>query len=259
MNNQMQIFEHERFGQVRIIEIENQPWFVGKDVAERLGYGNYRQALKSNVDAEDKDVHSMDTLGGRQNITVINESGLYSLILSSKLPQAKEFKRWVTSEILPSLRKYGAYATAETVGEMLQNPKFAGDIIKALAEEHVKNGVLEDKILALSPKAYYFDRVLMCGEAVQTSIIAKDYGMSATAFNRLLYALGIQYKMGCTWLLYQMYTNKGYTKTKTFYTPTGMSVIHTYWTQSGRQFLYQVLAQVGIYPLHYEQLATEGF
>ena len=105
------VFNNEEFGKVRGVVIDGIPYFVGKDVAQALEYGNPRQALKTNVDDEDKVVHSMDTPGGTQSMTLINESGLYSLILSSKLPKAKEFRHWVTSEVLPSIRKTGSYGS----------------------------------------------------------------------------------------------------------------------------------------------------
>ncbi len=107
--NKLMVFSNEEFGEVRTINIDGEIWFVGKDVCNALSYGNHRQALKTNVDADDKVVHSMDTLGGTQPTTTINESGLYSLIMGSKLPTAKKFKRWVTSEVLPSIRKTGSY------------------------------------------------------------------------------------------------------------------------------------------------------
>lgn len=112
MNNLVQnleVFENEEFGPVRATTINNEPWFVGKDIASILGYANTSDALKKHVDKEDKGVAKCDTLGGKQTLTVINESGLYSLILSSKLPNAKKFKRWVTSDVLPSIRKTGGY------------------------------------------------------------------------------------------------------------------------------------------------------
>ena len=120
MNNNLQTFSKPEFGSIRTVMINNEPWFVGKDVAEVLGYSNPRDALKKHVDPEDKGVANCDTLGGSQELTIINESGLYSLILSSKLPTAKEFKRWVTSEVLPSIRKTGTY-TKPTA----QNPEIA--------------------------------------------------------------------------------------------------------------------------------------
>ena len=107
--NELKVFENPTFGQVRTVEIDNEPWFVGKDVAEALGYSDTAKAIRVHVDPEDKGVDEMATPGGKQNITIINESGLYSLILSSKLPGAKEFKRWVTSEVIPSIRKTGGY------------------------------------------------------------------------------------------------------------------------------------------------------
>lgn len=107
--NELKVFENPTFGQVRTVEIDNEPWFVGKDVAEALGYKEAAKAVRERVDAEDKGVSKMDTPGGKQEVTIINESGLYSLILSSKLPGAKEFKRWVTSEVIPSIRKTGGY------------------------------------------------------------------------------------------------------------------------------------------------------
>ena len=107
--NELMIFENPTFGQVRTVEIDNEPWFVGKDVAEALGYGDTDQAVRNHVDGEDKLTRRFDGSGQSRNMTIINESGLYSLILSSKLPGAKEFKRWVTSEVIPSIRKTGGY------------------------------------------------------------------------------------------------------------------------------------------------------
>lgn len=113
--NEIQIFENPAFGQVRTVIINEELWFVGKDVAAALGYSNVNDALAKHVDAEDKNtIAKRDGNRGNPNMTIINESGLYSLVLSSKLPTAKEFKRWVTSEILPSIRRHGAYMTPET-------------------------------------------------------------------------------------------------------------------------------------------------
>jgi prophage antirepressor-like protein len=248
IKNQMRIFEHEEFGKVRAVSIDGQPWFVGKDVTSILAYKNGRDAVRVHVDNEDKaDVVIHD---GSQNrsMAVINESGVYSLIFSSKLSSAKIFKRWVTSVVLPSIRKYGAYIKEDTLSNMRNNPEFTEALLDALAEEHAKTVALEDKVEELAPKARYCDKVLLSGEALQTSIIAKDYGMSAVAFNRLLNDLGIQYRVGTCWLLYKEYADKGYTKTKTYHTPGGTAVVHTYWLQKGRLFLYETLAIAGIYP-----------
>lgn len=249
MKNQLQIFENEEFGQVRVLEIDGEPWFVGKDTTAILGYQNGRDALRAHVDSEDKaDVVIHD---GRQNrsMAVINESGLYSLILSSKLPSAKRFKRWVTSDVIPSIRKHGAYLTDAVLEQVLQSPELAFQLFQELQAEKGKTGALLDKLEEIAPKARYCDQILRSEDTVQVSVIAKDYGMTAVAFNRLLHDLGIQYRIGGTWLLYQRYADQGYTKSRTYYLPGGSCVIHTYWTQKGRLFLYEVLGYAGVLPM----------
>ena len=174
---------------------------------------------------------------------------MYSLIMSSKQPSAKRFKRWVTSEVLPTIRKHGAYATNGTLDEMLRNPKFAEELIRKLAEERKKNAVLEELAEELVPKALYCDFILQSKNAVPVSLIAKDYGVSAKAFNRLLYGIGVQYPIAGTWLLYQDYAGKGYTQTRTYLISEQTTAMHTCWTQKGRLFLYETLKSWGILPL----------
>nr|DAS84006.1 MAG TPA: repressor domain protein [Caudoviricetes sp.] len=164
--SKMQIFKNDNFGLVRTLEINGEPWFVGKDIAVVLGYSNTRDALSKHVDNEDKGVAECDTLGGSQELTVINESGLYSLILSSKLPTAKAFKRWVTSEVLPAIRKHGLYATEE----LIANPDLAIEAFKALKEEREARKALEVENTAMRPKALFADAV----SASHTSILIGD-------------------------------------------------------------------------------------
>lgn len=146
----IQIFKNAEFGQVRTVMIEDEPWFVGKDVAEVLGYGNTKDALSRHVDADDKyqgdGVVIPDPMGRQQNPTIINESGLYSLILSSKIPTAKKFKKWVTSEILPTVRKHGVYATAPTIENMLSNPDFAIQTFTKLKSEMEARKKAEEEV-----------------------------------------------------------------------------------------------------------------
>lgn len=130
-NNAMQVFNDPEFGKVRTVVINNEPWFIGKDVAMALGYGNPRQGIASHVDAEDKGVQKLDTPSGEQNMTVINESGVYALIFGSKLPTAKKFKHWVTSEVLPDIRKHGLYAKQSVIDMILNDPD---SCIKLLTE-----------------------------------------------------------------------------------------------------------------------------
>ena len=248
MTKQLQTFENKEFGKVRVVEADGQPWFVGADVTKNLGYKNSRDALSKHVDDEDKGVANCDTLRGKQNLTVINESGLYSLMFSSKLPAAKAFKRWVTVEILPAIRLHGAYVTDETLRKLQEDSGFKDELVKKLLDEKAEKSALADKVQALAPKVRYFDAVLQCGNAVQISIIAKDYGMSAAAFNKLLNGLKVQYKIGDTWLLYEKHANAGYTVTKTYHVNDTVSKIHTYWTQRGRWFIYGLLKDYGILP-----------
>ena len=249
MDNQLQIFENEEFGKVRVIEIDGEPWFVGNEVAAILKYSNARDALARHVDHDDKGVVKHDTLGGTQKLTVINESGLYALIFGSKLPAARDFKRWVTSEILPSLRKHGAYITDAVLDEVMKSQDFAFELFKKLQSEKGKTAALLDKVQTLAPKATYCDQILKCTGALQVSIIARDYGMTAVAFNRLLHKIGIQFRVGSTWVLYKRFADQGYTKSNTYCTPSGTGVVHTLWTQKGRMFLYNTLCTVGVVPL----------
>lgn len=253
---QLQIFNNAEFGSIRTLDINGEPWFVGKDVAGALGYSNSRKALIDHVDEEDKGVTKCDTPGGIQELTVINESGVYSLVFSSKLPTAKKFKRWVTAEVLPAIRKHGVFVMDDIINntdaliEALQ--AFKAEKIRRQALE-VENAIQRQQIAEMEPKVSYYDKVLQSKDPVKTSIIAKDYGYSAKNFNQLLKDLKVQYKQGDIWLLYQKYAGNGYTQTKTHayedqvHGCTGTSC-WTYWTQKGRLFLYDLLKANGILP-----------
>ena len=140
------IFTRPEFGKLRTLEIDGEPWFVGKDVAEALGYGEGKSpinAVANHVDEEDKGVTELMTPGGMQKVTIINESGLYSLVLSSKLPSAKAFKRWITSEVIPSIRQHGGYLTPDKLEEALLNPDTLINLATALKQEREKRQALE--------------------------------------------------------------------------------------------------------------------
>lgn len=121
LKNDLIVFNHKEFGELKAIEINGEPWFIGKEVAEKLGYVNAQKAVRTHVDEEDKGVTVLDTPGGKQNVTIINESGVYSLVIGSKLESAKRFKRWITSEVLPSLRKYGSYSIVKPDSYMIED------------------------------------------------------------------------------------------------------------------------------------------
>lgn len=187
--DEMQIFESKEFGQIRTVEIDGEPYFVGKDVANVLGYADTKNALKAHVDEEDKRGWQITTPGGEQSMTTINESGLYSLILSSKLPTAKKFKRWITSEVLPAIRKHGAYMTPETLEEAILNPDYLLQVVSALKSETDKRKALEATNASLSvdleiarPKAEYFDELVDRNTLTNFRETAKQLGVPPKKF-----------------------------------------------------------------------------
>ena len=171
---QLQAFSNDEFGTIRTLEVDGDPWFIGKEVAKALGYGDGKSlanAVANHVDADDKGVTEMMTPGGKQPVTIINESGLYSLVLSSKLPTAKKFKRWITHEVIPSIRKHGTYMTPETIEQVLLNPDTVIKLATELKEERQKRVALEDKVEADQPKVIFADAV----SSSKTSILIGEF------------------------------------------------------------------------------------
>ena len=262
MNGEVIVFESNEFGQIRTITMDGEVYFVGKDVAEKLGYADAFGALKKHVDDEDKQNCQNDSFDSPRGMTVINESGLYSLILSSKLESAKRFKRWVTSEVLPSIRKTGSYKVPDVLPSyMIENPaerarRWADEMeakqgeIRALEASNAQH---LQQIGELKPKADYTDKILQSKGVVPITAIAKDYGMSGQEMNRLLHSMKVIYKIGGQWLLYSKYHAKGYTHSETvsFYHADGRPDVkmNTKWTQKGRLFLYEMLKKKGILPV----------
>lgn len=244
---ELQTFNFEELP-VRTLTVDDEPYFVGKDVSDILGYSNSRKALSDHVDEEDKLTSQIVTAGQRRNQTLINESGLYSLIFSSKLDSAKRFKRWVTSEVLPAIRKHGIYATDSVIEQTIQNPDYIIHVLTEFKKEREGRLVAEQQVKELKPKATYYDLVLQNKSLLSVSKIAKDYGMSARALNKLLHGLGVQYKQGDIWLLYAKHQDKGYTQTSTYALDEKHSKVTTKWTQKGRLFIYELLKNKGILP-----------
>ena len=167
--NELKVFNHSEFGTLRGVEIDGESWLVGKDVAERLGYSNPQKAIRDHVDDEDKAVNESFTVNGTMGV-LINESGLYSLVLGSKLPNAKKFKRWVTSEVLPAIRKHGGYLTAEKVEEALLNPDVLIRLATELKDEREARRALESKVEEDAPKVLFAQAV----EQAENSILVGD-------------------------------------------------------------------------------------
>ena len=258
----IQIFNNSDFGEVRVTEVNGEPMMIASDIAKILGYSNPQKAIRDHIDDEDKQTERIVLSGQNRDVIVINESGLYSLVLSSKMPQAKKFKRWVTSEVLPSIRKQGGYmvARADESPEqiMARAVLLANDTInrlnsqvKELKEEKVKQDTL---IESMKDKVNYLDMILSCKDSIAITSIAKDYGMSGKAMNILLHELGVQYKQSDQWFLYSKFDTQGYTRAIDIAIPNSDGSIlkykrHTQWTQKGRLFLYNTLKEKGYLPL----------
>ena len=240
--------------EVRTVTINNEPYFVGKDVANILGYERPTKAIQDHVDDEDKDaIPIQDSIGRKQNTPIINESGLYSLILSSKLPQAKEFKRWVTTEVLPTIRKHGAYLTDSKIEEVLLSPDTIINLATQLKEERQKVNSLQIALEESQKQARYLDLIIESKGALRVSQIAQDYGMTANKLNKVLYELGVQHKVNGQWILYKRHMGKGYTDSHTFdfkdKNGCPRTNVSTTWTQKGRLFLYELLKENNYLPL----------
>ena len=256
--NDLRIWNYNNSAEVRTVMIDNEPWFVLKDVCNVLEMTTKHLTDRLEED-EVKLIPLTDSLGRQQNTTVINESGLYSVILRSDKPQAKPFRKWVTSEVLPSIRKHGAYMTPETLEAAILNPDYIIKIATALKEEKERRQALETEnaqqkqiIGELKPRADYTDRILSNKGLVTITQIAKDYGMSGRKMNKLLEDLHVQYKQSGQWLLYADYHDKGYTHSKTINITrkdgTPDVTMETKWTQKGRLFIYDLLKSKDILP-----------
>ena len=247
MNN-LQVFSNSEFGDVRTIEESGKILFCGSDVAKILGYAIPSKAVNSHCKGVSKT--EVPTKGGNQLMLFITEGDVYRLITNSKLPSAEKFEAWVFDEVLPTIRKHGAYLTPEKIEEVLLNPdtiiKLATEI-KALQSE---NAVQKQLIAEFKPIKEYVDTILSCEDAVTTTQVAADYGISATALNRILNKQGIIRKVGGQWILYNAHMGKGYTKSETIDVLRADGsvkvVMNTKWTQKGRLKIHELLTATGI-------------
>lgn len=227
------------------------PLFLAKDVAEIIEHSNVTKMLIS-VDEDEvvkiRPNKSLGLLTSNNTYNFLTEDGLYEVMMTSNKPIAKAFKKEVKN-ILKTIRKHGIYATDVTIDNILADPDFGITLLTNLKDERKKNLILEQQVKEYEPKATYYDQILSSKGAITITIIAKDYGMSAIALNKILHDLKIQYKQSGTWLLYSKYQDKGYTKTQTYKDNTGVSRVSTKWTQKGRLFLYQELKSINILPV----------
>lgn len=238
MPNEIKIFENENFGTLTVIEKDGEFFFIGKEVAEKLGYSNTRDALVRHISEEDKGVVKHDTLGGRQSLTIINESGLYSLILSSKLPQAREFKKWVTTEVLPSIRKHGGYIKNQE--NMSSEEILANAVLLA-------NNLIAEKdreIAKLQSKARYFDELVDKNLLTNFRNTAKELHIPQKAFIQFLLDQKLIYRDKKNRLLPYSEPDKGYFELKEWVRDDGsIGRLQTLITPKGRKYLLFLLGR----------------
>lgn len=238
--NELMVFNNAEFGNVRTMEINGEPWFIGKDIAKCLGYVKPENAIANHVDSEDKTSTLIQGTGSnyKSKAVIINESGVYALIFGSKLPNAKKFKHWVTSEILPTIRKTGTYSITQHKPDsyMIENP---ADRARRWAEEYEEKLALECKIAEQQPKVDYHDAVLNKSGLLTTTAIAKDLGFkSAKQLNDLLKRDRVIYKKSDTYYLYADYEyliTEGYCDYKSYKSEN--SSLSLQWTEKGRKWL----------------------
>lgn len=225
IQNNIEVFENPIFGQIRMVMVDDEPWFVAKDISDKLGYAQTSNMMKR-IDDEDSKSSVLD--GMNMKSLLINESGLYSAIIGSKLPSAKQFKRWVTSDVLPSIRKHGAYATKDTIDKIINNPDYGIALLQSLKEEREKREEAERRNAILS----HVNKTYTMTE------IAKELGLrSANELNRWLSDMHVQYKVNGTWVMYSDYSDKGYEDIKQEVLDSGKVVYHRKITQIGRKFI----------------------
>ncbi|MCC4119888.1 phage antirepressor [Lactococcus lactis] len=256
--NQLQNFNFNNL-RVRTILIENEPWFVAKDVADILEYSD-TQAMTRRLDKEDIITDKLS--GMNMKSTIINESGLYEAIIGSKKKEVKPFKRWITHEVLPTIRKHGAYMTEAKAQDIISGNGLADLLLQAgnqIKQLELEKSQLNIELTEATEKTRYLDLILDSPDELIVKQIAQDYGMTAVRFNQILNKLRIQYKQNNQWILYSKYQGKGYIKSRTFnYVGNDgkqHTRINTCWTQKGREFLYRKLKKAGHLPVVEQEVA----
>lgn len=245
----LQIFNNDRFGQVRIVPVDGELMFVAKDVCDCLEITKHRDAI-SRLDSDERGSVKLDTPGGKQDIAAINEYGLYNLVLSSRKPEAKEFKRWITHDVIPAIRKTGSYS--------IVIPQTLPEALRAYADEVESHNATkaivaqqEQQIAEFKPVKDYVDKIFSSKSCLAITQIAADYGLSAQELNKILHEAGLQRKVGDQWILYKQHMAKGFTKSETFTfcRSDGRldSKITTKWTQKGRLEIHSILTKLNIH------------
>ena len=243
-----QIFEHEQFGKIRVIGDSANPRFCLSDVCKVLEIGNPSD-VKRRLDKGVVSIETLQTTGGMQNLTFVNEDGLYDVVLDSRKPEAKRFRKWITAEVVPSIRKHGVYMTAEAAEKIISNPDFVIGLAQQVKEARAERDAALAQVAELKPKADYTEAVLESDEKLTSELIAKEYGESGQWLNATMGKFGKTFKRGRHIYMKAPYAREGYRVSETVILARGKTVVNHYWTQKGRQFIYYTLKAHGILPL----------
>lgn len=245
MGNQLQAFTNAAFDTIRTINEEERILFCGRDIAAALGYANTKDALARHCKGVVKR-YPLQTPGGIQQTRFITEGDVYRLIVSSKLPAAQQFEKWVFDEVLPTIRRHGVYA----IDQLLDDDEFLEQALAHLRAERTKRLIAEQLLAEATPKVSYYDIVLQSDSLLSATEIAKDYGLSAKRLNQILRDEKIQFHRAGRWFLYADYAQRGFAQSKTHEYAPGKMRTHMYWTQAGRLFIYDLLKnRCGILPV----------
>ncbi len=252
----LQIFSNSQFGEVRVAKNRhNEPMFCLSDLCKILDLQT--GATKNRLNPRGVSLINTPTSSGNQKMTYVDEPNFYRAVFQSRKPEAEAFTDWVTSEVLPTIRKHGAYLTPSAIEEVLTNPDTIIRIAQQLKSEQTRRKAAEvtahiqgEILKKNAPKVNYYEAVMQSDTLICTNIIAKELGLSALTLNRALNRLGVIYRNGTTWVLYNKHQGKGYTGTKTHHYTNSQGLpatqIHTYWTEKGRQFIHALAQQHGI-------------
>lgn len=244
MDNKLVTFENAAFGKIRTLTIDGEPWFVAADVCKALELGNPSMTVER-LDADEKGISSIDTLGGKQRMAIINEPGLYSLVLSSRKPEAKAFKRWITHEVIPAIRKYGGYMTKSLLEQVLENPNLIYEFARRMLEEQQKNERLRQELDRAKPKADYYDAFIHPESCTNIRATAKELKVPEKMFTAFLIRKRYLYRAPSGGLMpYAKAADDGLFFVKDYIAVNGHQGVYTLVTPKGKALFLSMLGEI---------------
>ena len=244
MDNKLMTFESESFGKIRTLTIDGEPWFVAADVCRALEIGNPSMTVER-LDDDEKGISTIDTLGGKQRMTIINEPGLYSLVLSSRKPEAKAFKRWITHEVIPAIRKYGGYMTKSLLEQVLENPNLIYEFARRMLAEQQKNERLRQELDRAKPKADYYDAFIHPESCTNIRATAKELKVPEKMFTAFLIRKRYLYRAPSGSLMpYAKAADDGLFFVKDYIAVNGHQGVYTLVTPKGKALFLSMLGEI---------------